>query len=701
MYFVFVTLLCSVFLIHTKQKMCDFVKYMQRKIVPFTIFIFLLVLSASFARAQDSVFTNTEEFTPPAFIPLKLYDTSEIHKDIIATQKLQQANPDSAINTFKRILQVSEVINYQEGVFRSLQNLATIYADKGMYDQFQATFQEALRVCKDRNMIIALPVIYNGLAYVYSTKGMYEDAINEYYQSVAITEKINRPRYLMSTYNNLGSILPNVHQSKQALFYLDLAEKIAREEKDYQILSYIIINKGNAYVNMEDFDKGLVYFKSAFSITRSNKFTPLQHLALTNISMIYLKENKPQEALSYLLEAQSIKGPTIPTYLNYELMAMGEAYYMLHDYKKANTELLKALDTAHTYNIVTYLPETYSTLAKVYAKTGQYEQAYKQQSAYSELNDSLLMADMDRNVNQLEVKYRTAQKDKQLYQKQLLIGQQENNIKRKNTWIGGISIGVVLLATMLSLVFALYRSNLHKQHAQAKELALLQQEQKVLYQEREIVQLKAMMQGEEKERQRLARELHDGIGGMLSTVTLNLSVIADEYAEAARVKKLNSIIDMLRDISTEVRKTAHNLMPDVLIRYNLKKALELYCDYINASNQMEIVLQFHGDLDGLDKSIELVLYRISQELLQNIIKHAKATYAALQITQHENKLSIIVEDNGAGFDTDSQTEGYGLQNLRFRVYALNGNISIMSAKGRSTTVNIQFDLDTLKQSSIA
>ncbi len=147
----------------------------------------------------------------------------------------------------------------------------------------------------------------------------------------------------------------------------------------------------------------------------------------------------------------------------------------------------------------------------------------------------------------------------------------------------------------------------------------------------------------------------------------------------------------------EGAQSAANLMPDVLTQHSLAEALVIYCDTINHSEQLKIDLQFRGALEALDKATQLIIYRINQELVQNIIKHAQASHAVIQLVAHEDKLSIFVEDNGVGFDLQEVNGGYGLQNLRFRVQALQGELSIMSEKGKHTTVCIEFDLNKLKQ----
>lgn len=205
-------------------------------------------------------------------------------------------------------------------------------------------------------------------------------------------------------------------------------------------------------------------------------------------------------------------------------------------------------------------------------------------------------------------------------------------------------------------------------------------------------QLKAIMKGEEQERSRLARELHDGIGGMIAVIKMNVGSAMKENPEASEKVDLPMLDKLLENTSDEVRKTAANLMPDVLAKYGLEEAATLYCHQINNRSALFIDVQFHGDLSFLDKATELILYRIIQELIQNTIKHARATKAALQVIRHEDTLHLSLEDNGSGFDPSVHSSGFGLGNLRFRVQSLHGKLEIRSSPDQPTTVHIEFNI---------
>jgi two-component system NarL family sensor kinase len=294
-----------------------------------------------------------------------------------------------------------------------------------------------------------------------------------------------------------------------------------------------------------------------------------------------------------------------------------------------------------------------------------------------------------------ETRARTAEKDKKIAEDQRLIQAQQFEVRQKNMWIGLISGGALLLIGILG---SLYSVNRHKQQLQAKKIQIMQQEQ-------EILQLMALMKGEEQERTRLARELHDGIGGMLAAIKMNFSTLRNqcepllrEYNAPLRPGSFQNIMDLISEASVEVRETAHNLAPNSLIQYGLVEALKLYVEKINNSDQLFIKLEAEQDIKGLDESVQLNLYRIIQELVQNIIKHSGASNALIQLVRSGDMLYISVRDNGKGLSSTDQP-GAGLHNARLRVKALHGEIDIESTKGHGLFVRMSFNLEHLTNPS--
>lgn len=209
----------------------------------------------------------------------------------------------------------------------------------------------------------------------------------------------------------------------------------------------------------------------------------------------------------------------------------------------------------------------------------------------------------------------------------------------------------------------------------------------------ELTKLKSIIEGEENERKRIAEDLHDGIIGDLSAIKLQVAVL-DGNGTIIKEKQLPKIIEMIDQACTQVRRISHDLMPASIEDFGLIESLNQYCKKLNFAHKTQIEFQTFGVYTPLSKNHESTLYRIIQELLNNIIKHAEAKQALVQMNFHEDEISISVEDDGKGFQTDSVHEGIGLKNVRSRVKLLQGELDVKSS-AMGTFVHILVDLNKL------
>ena len=224
---------------------------------------------------------------------------------------------------------------------------------------------------------------------------------------------------------------------------------------------------------------------------------------------------------------------------------------------------------------------------------------------------------------------------------------------------------------------------------------LKNQEIESLKQNQEITNLEALIDGEEKERKRIAQELHDGLNGDLSAIKYRLSSLQDSSLCVTDSENVMKIITMIDESCAQVRSISHNLMPSSILEYGLIESVREYCIKINNSNSFKIEFQTFGTNLSLPKKTETIIYRIIQELVTNILKHAKATEAMIQLNYREDELFITVEDNGIGFDTTKVSEGIGHKNIKTRVAFLNAQLNVdSSTKGTSYTISI--DLNKIK-----
>src|SRR6185503_19238452 len=218
---------------------------------------------------------------------------------------------------------------------------------------------------------------------------------------------------------------------------------------------------------------------------------------------------------------------------------------------------------------------------------------------------------------------------------------------------------------------------------------------KTIEKEQQISSLQSMINGQETERTRIAKDLHDGLGGIFSTVKMHYSTLTKDTPGIKDNPLYKKTLDLINNASDELRKVAHNMMPEVLMKVGLAEALQDFCNNISSGKLLKITLQTFGMEKRLSSSTEIMLYRIIQELVNNIIKHAYATEAIIQINREGNRLSLTIEDNGRGFDTREAEEkrSMGMATVRSRVDYLNGRLTIDSRKDIGTTVMIDLLLN--------
>ncbi|MDM1296689.1 sensor histidine kinase [Sphingobacterium sp. N143] len=318
----------------------------------------------------------------------------------------------------------------------------------------------------------------------------------------------------------------------------------------------------------------------------------------------------------------------------------------------------------------------YNLLAQTYAHTGNMKEAYTWSQKFISINDSLHTSQNRADIVEMEKKYQTAKKERQI--SQLQAERKEAELTEKNhrllNWLLGIGAAIFLLA----FIFAVYIYRTKQQQTSTR----LQELEK----QKELELTQAVLLAEERERARIARDLHDGLGGTLSGIKIKLS--------AERKNASSSVIDdtvrQLENSIGELRRISRNMMPETLIRSGLEVALRDLCVSISSDNIL-VEFQPSGIKDTIPVQVQVNIYRVIQELLNNSLRHGKATKIIVQCIQEKNNILITVEDNGSGFDPKAQEQvnGIGLVNIKNRVNLMKGTIQIDSTIDEGTTVNIE------------
>ncbi len=625
-------------------------------------------------------------------------DSAALYQYLSIAASIGNEQPDSALIMLDHARWQSSQIGYSFGVAKSHQLSGIIYSHTGRYEQGIEQLMRLIYYCLTTGKHTdILAVGYNILGNIYQTQGKYDEAAYYYHQTLQIPYSQLNPSTKALIYVNLSTLTQKLKQPRKALYYLEQAEITATQNNHYDLLSIINSNRGMIYGAMKQTDSAIFYLRKAKNLIDEHKdlyrgkLEDIEYTCMVYMADIWLQKNNLDSVKVCIDRINEITIPVVPLYWNKANLAIGKYYTRVGEFKLAENYLLIALDSMQSSHANNDLSNVHMALTQLYDTIGKYENALRHSLQYIRLKDTLENEQISEMVHQLEVRYRTAEKDKELISQSLMISRQENDARKKNIWFTMISAGLIVSGIVSISLFAKRKAD---RRLQQKEIQILRQQQQAMLQAQEIDRLKAMMKGEEQERGRLARELHDGIGGMLTAMKMNLSTARRIAPELAANSSLTDLMHMLEDTSSEVRKTAHNLMPDVLVQHALPEALVIFCNHIH--KELETELSCQGDFSQLDKATELMLYRMVQELIQNVLKHASATRASIELIIYQGRLLLTVEDNGAGFNTDDENDGFGLQNLRYRIAALQGKITINSNKNTGTSVHLEFDLEKLK-----
>lgn len=287
-------------------------------------------------------------------------------------------------------------------------------------------------------------------------------------------------------------------------------------------------------------------------------------------------------------------------------------------------------------------------------------------------------------MSETNLKFQTAEKEKTiLEQEKSLLLEKEQKTKSKNLAIG---LGITLvLSSLIGILLYLNGKRKHRITEQQEEI----QRQKVetLLKEQELVSIDAMIAGQEKERTKVANELHDDLGSLMATVKLHFDNVKVDEKDPA----MKSAQDLLEKAYQKIRGMAHAKNSGVMANQGLLPAVQKMARTINETRALEVSVEDFGLADRMENSLELTIFRILQELITNIIKHAEATKASIQFTQHEDNMNIIVEDNGKGFDMSTvkrTASGMGLGTIEKRIEHLEGSFTVDSVLGKGTSILI-------------
>ena len=667
-------------------------KYIFKKQLTCNTRLLLLLLCIVFSTA---LFSQIERKTLSTSKYKTRAEIDQAFKDVI---KLRETHTDSAIGIYNQLWEDALKLEYKTGIGKALQGLARCYSNNNNLDiaikYCNLSMQYADTSLAGRDLAVGTWLIYSDAYYF---KGRYDSCAWYRYEALNEIEngKTNKPEVKMKVYGSILQFWLNVHQDvSKDIFITETMQKIDEIEKeawannDSAVLSNVYFYKAGYYNNIKQRDSARYFcnLNIQLNTTKANHAPSVVVATWLNLSTTYLEDNQPQKALEYIYKAEQRINQSMQINNRFSIIAAffkGDALLKLNQYQQAILAIEPALMRAEASKITRLTELAHKTLADAYTALNQPQKASFHNRRYADLKDSLMENDKMEIIYNIEMRNRIADREKQIIANKLTIENNRQSLRNKNVLISAIS-SILFLVTLVGLL--LYRNKSQKARLQKEQLSAIQKQM-------QINQLQAMIDGEEKERNRIAKDLHDGVGGTIASARTQLSAIYRKYNQDNVESDFRHLLNVLESASVEIRQTAHNLMPDILFNNGLPQAVEDFCYRIAKGQHFNMHVETVGSPFELPQQLQLSVYRIIQELVHNILKHAHASEVLVQLAYNSPILNITVEDDGVGLPEHlSKETGIGLKTIQQRVDALQGNIIFDSKPDKGTTIEIEFKI---------
>ena len=608
-------------------------------------------------------------------------------------ESMEQASPEKSMGFYYQALALGKRIKNNRLIFSSYMDVGICFINLNKMDSAILFLKQAIPVAKLLKDTVRVARVLANIGNVYLHKKDRITAIDYYFQSARIWETSSDQHYLSIVYANINGLLNEQKEYVKALEYGNKAISLSQKIGDKNSEINGLINTAITYGLMGEHDKE--YELLAKALPMAKKSNDLDQVASVyhHLGDHYFTKNNFASCLKNYLESHVYAKKMGNKYhLCTISSAIAKVYHKLHQNDKALQYIMEAEKTANEVGTRTDFKEIFTTRAKIEQEAGNYKLASEYYSKAIVNSDSLFQTETSEKVAEVEARYQNEKKQKEItgLEKDRLI--QAISLKQKST-LNYFLIGS--LAAIILVGFLGYRNIRHRQRLAKQQDELQQQRISELEKDKQLVAVDAMLQGQEEERGRLAKDLHDGLGGLLSGVKFSLSNMKDNLIITPdNMAVFERSLDMLDTSIKELRRVAHNMMPEMLSKFGLDEAIKEYCNTINSTQLFAIKYQSLGMETRLENTTEIIIYRIVQELLNNIMKHSRASEVFVQLIREENRLNIGVEDNGKGFDIAllKNNRGAGLTSIQSRVDYLKGKLDINSEVDKGTLVNIEFNL---------
>lgn len=490
----------------------------------------------------------------------------------------------------------------------------------------------------------------------------------------------------------MGHVWSELGRYDRARGYYEHSSRLAHHTNDKEFITRNALARASNLADRGLIKQALPDMQQALKYSMENNMFTLTATASNNLGLIYTELGQYEQARLYFTQSLNIQQQLNnhqEVFNEYNNLAMTAMYR--ERYREATGLLLRADSLAYRMGGHPMWPEVYHNLALCYENMGDYRNAYRYKTAQKTVSDSLRNIELRKHTEKLQEEYDAEKRQLEIVnlRQQNEVNDLKNKVHVKQRDIL-IALAVGLLGTALLVFFILRQKVRNARELNAKNQQIHRQQMDEVLQRSELQAIRTMIETQEKERQRIAADLHDRVGSMLSAIKLHFGVF--KPGQSGAVSQYNKVSDMLDEACEEIRLVSHNLVSGLLSTFGLVPALRDLLDALTQSSGISFHLEAHGLQERIPPEAETNLYRVFQELLNNTLRHAKATRVDIELTLFNNQLTCIYSDNGKGFDTAHNGNGIGLKNMHARIEKLGGSMHIDSGRGNGSTFVFKINL---------
>ncbi|HMD01165.1 MAG TPA: histidine kinase, partial [Ferruginibacter sp.] len=566
-------------------------------------------------------------------------------------------------------------LQYTEGVGHSYASIAASYQLMKRYDSAIYYFKKATSYFHDNGI---KEDYYSSLLNVYFYLGDYPGAMETISEEMKLAEQTNDKIRVAHCNNILGYIYFKQENFPESEKYYNAYADNAIELKDTLLIAHALGEISDVYTEEKDYKRAINSLQTVISYSKqmladtSIKRTYIawapQYIAKANFRLgrAYKLSGNLDSALYYSLGSlhTGTHNPGYDTAAFY--INAGDVYRLMKKYPEAIFYLHHGYSLSREMNHRENTRDAAQYLSQTYAALNRYDSAFYYFQIFAGLKDSIVNNETKMKIAGIQGQYDIAKKNKEIARQQQI----------RNILIGSFLFFIIVLLLLYN------RSRLVQKNRRQQEYSRQQNEL-----------FNAIVSTQDQERKRIAQDIHDSLGSVLSAAKLKLSSLEDSKRPLApdQLEKYHSTLALLDDAVAELRSISHNIMPATLSKLGLVAALQNLIGKMSGRSAVQVSFTTHGLDERLEENTEISVYRIILELINNIVKHADAKKVSIQLIKYPKYINLIVEDNGKGFDHNKAMEekrGIGLGNILSRVEFLKGNIDIDSSLGKGTTVII-------------